>query len=267
MNEYRVWYGRVYRENSDFRVTKSDDLLRSFVESRCEKPPFSLKELGLGIFSSEEEYYSELRRTAILFAEREIEKELKASDKYLISLLKALDEIDLGINLFSEKIRDLEEIKIDETTHYFRRIVEELRKLRKKAEEKISLEAQKLMPNVTEIAGGIIAARLLERAGGLRRLSSMPSSTIQILGAEKSLFKAMSRIKKGKKAKTPKHGIIFQHPYIRSLPKSVRGKMARFLASKLAIAARIDFYRGELKDEIAETVRRKYEELKEVTKT
>ncbi len=265
MPEYRVWFGRVYGKN--FEVEKSDDLVRSFEESgNYEKLPFSLKEVGIRVFGSEERYYTSLRRTAIQVAEREVEKELKGSERYIISLLKALDEIDLGINLFSEKIRDLEEVRIDENTENFRRIVGELKKLRRDIENEINAEMAKLMPNMSGIIGGIITARLIEKAGSLKRLSSLPASTIQILGAEKSLFKAMSRMKKGKKAKTPKHGIIFQHPFIRTLPKSLRGKMARFLASKLAIAARIDYYSGEPKEELFESVKKKYEELKENSK-
>jgi nucleolar protein 56 len=263
--EYKVWFGSVYLRNSEVEVVKSDNLVESFIESRCVKLPFSLKNVALKVFPSEDEYYSELRKTALMVAERKVEDELKSSDRYVISLLKALDELDLGINLFSEKIRDLEEIRTGDEIEEFRRIVRELRKLRKEIEGKVNSEAAKLMPNVTELVGGVIAARLLERAGSLKRLANMAASTIQILGAEKSLFKAMSRMKKGKKAKTPKHGIIFQHPHIRTLPKSLRGKMARFLASKLAIAARIDFYSGELKEEIVEAVRKKYEELKAVT--
>jgi len=270
MSEYKVWFGKIYEKDSEFEVRKCDDLVQSFEESKSEKLgklPFSLKEVGIRVFKSEEDYYFSLRRTAIQVAEKEVEKELKGSERYLISLLKALDEIDLGINLFSEKIRDLEEIKIDENTENFRRIVRDLKKLRRDIEDEINSQIAKLMPNMSEIVGGIIAARLIEKAGSLKRLSSLPASTIQILGAEKSLFKAMSRMKKGKKAKTPKHGIIFQHPFIRTLPKSLRGKMARFLASKLAIAARIDYYSGELKEELFESVKRKYEELRETSKT
>ncbi len=269
MSEYKVWFGKICERDSELEIIRSDDLVQSFEESKSKKSkklPFSLKEAGIKIFSSEEDYYSSLRRTAIQVAEREVEKELKGSERYLISLLKALDEIDLGINLFSEKIRDLEEIKIDENTENFRRIVRDLKKLRRDIEEEINAEIARLMPNMSEIVGGIIAARLVEKAGSLKRLSSLPASTIQILGAEKSLFKAMSRMKKGKKAKTPKHGIIFQHPFIRTLPKSLRGKMARFLASKLAIAARIDYYSGELKEELFESVKGKYEELRKISK-
>ena len=71
----------------------------------------------------------------------------------------------------------------------------------------------------------------------------LPASTIQVLGAEKALFRAL---KTG--ARPPKHGLLFQHPLIHSAPKWQRGKIARAIASKVAIAARIDYYRHEGKD-------------------
>ena len=102
---------------------------------------------------------------------------------------------------------------------------------------------------------------MLEKAGSLKKLAFLPASKIQVMGAEKSLYKAFSRMRKGKKAKVPKHGVIFQHPFIKTLPKSKRGKMARFMAAKLAIAARIDYFKGEIDENLAESVRKKYEEL------
>ena len=71
----------------------------------------------------------------------------------------------------------------------------------------------------------------------------MPASTIQVLGAEKALFRSL---KTG--ARPPKHGILFQHPLIHTAPKWQRGKIARAVASKVAIAARIDYYRHAGKD-------------------
>ena len=69
----------------------------------------------------------------------------------------------------------------------------------------------------------------------MEKLARLPSSTIQILGAEKALFRAL---KTG--SKPPKHGILFQHDDIHAAPKWQRGKIARSLASKIAIAARVD---------------------------
>lgn len=95
--------------------------------------------------------------------------------------------------------------------------------------------ASELCPNLSHLAGPALAAKLVAQAGGLKRLSSMPASTIQVLGAEKALFKHLKT-----KSKPPKHGIIFQHPAVGMAPKKLRGKIARALSSKLAIAAKAD---------------------------
>jgi nucleolar protein 56 len=261
-NCYNTWFGEVCLEDG-LKVFRSKNLKESFQSCKNWKLPFSVKDAGMIAFGSESEYYRNLRRTALQVAEERVRKELQSDERYLISLLKALDEIDLGINLFSEKIRDIEETRESSLTEKFNQIVSDLKTFRKDLENEINSHAERIIPNVSSIAGGVIAARLLEKAGSLKKLASMPASTIQIIGAEKSLFKAISRMKKGKKAKTPKHGIIFQHPYIRGLPKKKRGKMARFMAAKLAIAARIDFYGGELNEELVEMVRKKYGELQE----
>ena len=98
---------------------------------------------------------------------------------------------------------------------------------------------EKLAPNLTNILTATIGARLIAKAGSLIRLAQMPSSTIQIIGAEKALFRAL---KTG--TRPPKHGLLFQHPSVNSAPKWQRGKIARALSSKIAIAVRIDVYRN-----------------------
>jgi nucleolar protein 56 len=90
-------------------------------------------------------------------------------------------------------------------------------------------------PNVAVVAGPIVGARLVNLAGSLERLSRMPSSTIQLLGAERALF---LHIKEG--APAPKHGVIFQHPSVHSSPPWLRGRVARSLAGKISIATRAD---------------------------
>lgn len=110
---------------------------------------------------------------------------------------------------------------------------------RRELEEQIMLISAEIAPNLSEIAGATLAARLIEKAGSLKRLAMMPSSTIQILGAEKALFRA-----KKTKSKPPKHGLIFQHPYVHSKNRRFRGRAARELASKLAIASRADKFSG-----------------------
>jgi nucleolar protein 56 len=85
----------------------------------------------------------------------------------------------------------------------------------------------------------------------------LPSSTIQILGAEKAIFRA---IKTG--ARPPKHGVIFQHVLVHESPKWQRGRIARALASKIAIAARIDFFRKELDPSVEEDLMVRIKEIR-----
>jgi nucleolar protein 56 len=111
---------------------------------------------------------------------------------------------------------------------------------RKSTEEYIRSRARQLAPNTSDVVGELLAARLIALAGGMERLARMPSSTVQVLGAEKAFFK---HIKTG--ARPPKHGSIFQHPLIHRAPYWQRGKVARAMAGKISIAAKVDFYRGK----------------------
>lgn len=246
-------------ENEDVKL--SSDFVSSFMNAFNEELPFNPFDLGVKVFGSPEKYYSALRKTAIEVARLKTEKELKREDRYGIMLLKALDELNNSINLLENKLEDVKEIKESEITKEMEEEIRRLKALRRELEGEIERVMEKIAPNLSAILGGAIAARLLEKAGSLEKLSMLPASTIQIVGAEKSLYKAMARMKKGKPAKIPKHGVIFQHPFIRTLPKKKRGKMARFMAAKLAIAARIDYFTGELREELVSEVRRKYEEL------
>jgi nucleolar protein 56 len=112
---------------------------------------------------------------------------------------------------------------------------------RGKLTDYISGIAVQVAPNVSALAGPTLTAKLIERAGSLKRLAMMPSSTLQILGAEKALYRAVKT-----KARPPKHGLIFQHPYVNGAPLGLRGLRARHLAAKLSIAARADAFTGNM---------------------
>jgi nucleolar protein 56 len=112
-------------------------------------------------------------------------------------------------------------------------------------------------PNITKLAGVSLGARLIGLAGGLERLSKMPASTIQVLGAEKALF---AHLRTG--AEPPKHGIIYNHPLIQGSPHWQRGKIARALACKLAIAARADYAGDYIADELLEKLNKRVEDIK-----
>jgi len=128
---------------------------------------------------------------------------------------------------------------------------------REKLAEAVDSTMNKIAPNITMTAGATIGARLIARAGGLERMARLPASTIQVLGAEKALFRA---IRTG--SRPPKHGILFQHEAVHMAPKWQRGKIARTLANKIAIAARIDFYRGEKAGELTGMLEKRLAEIR-----
>ncbi len=109
--------------------------------------------------------------------------------------------------------------------------------MRSELEEYISTMMIAVAPNITVLVGPLVGARLISLAGSLKELARKPSSTIQVFGAEKALFRS---IKTG--TDPPKHGVIYQVPEIHSAPYWQRGRIARSLAGKLSIAARIDAY-------------------------
>ncbi len=256
---YNLWFGTY----EDGRVEKSSNLEESFLKAENKEPlPFNISEIGFEVFDGKIEYYASLRKVALAVAERLVERELKREDRYVVALVKALDEVEEAINMLNEKLEDIKAVRESTVTTEFERSIDNLKKLRDKIEAEIEEIMAKIAPNLTEIAGVKVAAKLLEKAGSMGRLVRLPASKIQVMGAEKSLYKAFARMRRGKKAKIPKHGIIFLHPFIRTLPKSKRGKMARFLAAKIVIAAKIDYFRGELDERLYEGLRRRYEELR-----
>ena len=131
---------------------------------------------------------------------------------------------------------------------------------RKNLEVYVDEAMKEVAPNIRGLVGPLLGARLIALAGGLQKLATLPASTIQVLGAEKALFRALRT-----GGKPPKHGVIFQYPAIFRSPRWQRGKIARALAAKLAIAARIDAFSGEYKaDEIKEELQKRIEEIKKL---
>jgi nucleolar protein 56 len=131
--------------------------------------------------------------------------------------------------------------------------------LRRVLADHVEASMEVVAPNVKEMLTATVGARIIAKAGSLARLATLPASTIQVLGAEKALFRAL---KTG--ARPPKHGLLFQHPLIHYAPKWQRGKIARAVASKVAIAARIDYYRHAGKDNtISEKLNTRITEIRE----
>jgi len=138
-------------------------------------------------------------------------------------------------------------------------IVSELYETKARFDAYVQRTMEMHAPNLTKLLSANLGARLISLAGSLGRLAKLPSSTVQLLGAEKAMF---MHLRSGKAP--PKHGIIFQHPSIYKAPYWQRGKVARSLASKASIAAKVDFYKGEfIGDKLVEDMEKRVNEIKE----
>jgi nucleolar protein 56 len=259
-----------------------------------EKPTLIVKSR---LANNEMEAMQNLRSFAIEFSSTRVKEASEKLDLHVIQSISALDELDNLIqspNLYAEIVAKaglrqnitkhmLEEAgvhdrKVDIIVDAARRSKggdaspESLAILKKIANEVLSQsELRRILadyientmevvaPNVKQILTALVGARLISKAGSLSRLAFSSASTIQVLGAEKALFRAL---KSG--ARPPKHGLLFQHPMVHSAPKWQRGKIARAVASKVAIAARIDLYRHSGKDEsILNKLEHRIAEIKE----
>jgi len=135
----------------------------------------------------------------------------------------------------------------------------EMYNLRQSLQSYADSTVEEVAPNVQALVGSLLAARLIALTGGLENLAKKPASTIQVLGAEKALFRAL---KTG--TSPPKHGIIFQDTLIHDAKKWQRGKMSRALAGKLAIAARTDAYSDRyIGDTLKADLEKRVDEIKE----
>jgi nucleolar protein 56 len=211
----------------------------------------------------------EIEKTLNVFIERlrewysfhfpEMSKAIKSHEKFVNLVAKfgsrekiedpeisLLAEKSIGMNLSSEDIKTLQ---------FFAQKIIELQKLHEELAGYVEKITREIAPNFAELATPMLAAKFISKAGGLERVAKMASSTIQLLGSEKALFRYLHG-----KGKPPKHGLIFNHPLIQKAPAKFRGKIARVLASKLSMAAKIDFFTGkykadELKKELEERVK------------
>ena len=194
-----------------------------------------------------------LRAASIIQTEQKILDSLTL-DKHLIQTIQALDDAHTSLNLISERLCTWQA----HTTGESRVVIDDL--LSKKSlqppisnlkqtylqvqdlveilSNHIDEEAPKIFPAMVELLDSQLTVRLVSCAGSLAKLARLPSSTIQLLGAEKALFRHISD-----GSLPPKHGILYQHPSVKSSQRKNKGRVTRSLASKVAIAAKIDYYR------------------------
>jgi len=196
--------------------------------------------------------FSLLREASILQAKRAIQNSL-TPDKNLIQVIEALDEAHSTFNLASERFTTwysqitgyprakLDEIFDDETLPSQIQPLKSHIKGTKKLIEELSLyldeKSPLIFPNLVNVLGTQLAVRIVALAGNLSKLARLPASTIQLLGAEKALFRHMAD-----GSPPPKHGVLYQHPTVKRSSGKDKGRASRKLAAKVAIASKIDFF-------------------------
>lgn len=131
-----------------------------------------------------------------------------------------------------------------------------LQKSRRELETYIDSKMEAIAPNLRDLLGSTLGAKLIAHIGSIKRLATYPASVIQIMGAEKAIFR---HLKTGERP--PKHGLIFQHPSVRGAKWWNRGKIARNLALKITLAVRKDVFSGEYDPSIAEDYLKKVEQI------
>lgn len=177
---------------------------------------------------------------ALYFPEMDV---IKNNETYikLISENKSKDEIvKAKPDAFPDDIIDLDEdINPEdlEIMNNYAKSIHELQKSRKNIENYIDHKMESIAPNLRLLVGPTLGAKLISHAGGIKRLALYPSSTVQIMGAEKALFR---HLKSGDRP--PKYGLIYQHPQVRGAKWWNRGKIARMLAGRISLAVRRDVF-------------------------
>ncbi|KAG5750053.1 hypothetical protein H9Q69_001982 [Fusarium xylarioides] len=156
------------------------------------------------------------------------------------TLIKAAAEISMGTEITDE---DLENIKLlaDQVIVYSN--------YRTQLSSYLESRMRAIAPNLTALVGYLVGARLIAHAGSLISLAKSPGSTIQILGAEKALFRALKT-----KHDTPKYGLIYHSSLIGQATGRNKGKIARMLSAKAALGLRVDAL-GEVEDDADEEER------------
>merc|ERR1712079_618183 len=182
------------------------------------------------------------RRENLLQAMAEVEE--AEEDAEAPELIKKMEEIlmdstksqsiqDAARKSVGMEISDIDLINVD---HFSSQVVQ-LVEYRKELQEYLRSKMKNVAPNLATLIGDVVGARLISHAGSITNLAKYPASTVQILGAEKALFRALK-----KKGNTPKYGLIFHSSFIGRAAAKNKGRISRFLANKCTIASRIDCF-------------------------
>jgi nucleolar protein 56 len=215
-----------------------------------------------GFADDEADYYDRLHELTMAATSAAVAEREGADDQQLVHAVRAMADCERTANELAERVAEwggsrhgdtgsgveyarslADRTDEDEGDRALRALAEQTAELADEADSLrayIERTAPAVAPNLSMLAGPVLAARLIALAGGLEALAKKPSGTVQVLGAEDALFAHL----KGN-APSPKHGVIFTHEYVRGTRREDRGSAARALAGKLSIAARIDHYSGD----------------------
>jgi nucleolar protein 56 len=247
--------------------------IEAYLEGRGERDK-NIIESGKKVFGSEDKFKSFLHSFCVLLAKKSI-RESYSPDILTSHLINSSEETDKILNTFYERVSEIYGLyrpekfkKLDltklmesidkektgkegdmgfeldkETLDLMKSYVKQMRGLlevKGEINKRIGVLMNSFAKNLSAVLGETLGAKIISIAGSLQNLANMPSSTIQVLGAEKALFR---HLRSG--TKPPKHGVIIQHPLVAKAKREDKGRMARAVASKAAIAAKVDYYKGE----------------------
>jgi len=256
------WFADVNRDDPDAMAT-------AVREGHADEPrDWPTLAVESAFASDEDEYYDALREATTAATRAAVTERERADDRQLVHAVRSMDDCSRTANELAERLAEwagtvdpeagtgvayarklargetddgLEEPAIRSLAARVADLADEADDLR----EFIQRQTPAVAPNLSALADPVLVARLISLAGGLEELAKKPSGTIQVLGAEDALFAHLRG-----HAPSPKHGIIYTHDAVRGTHPENRGSAARAVAGKLAIAARVDHYSGELKPEL-----------------
>lgn len=270
----RAWFQDLDADDLDGAVT-------AIREGRTAEPAaWPEQAVTDGFVADEDEYYAILQEATVAAANRETARREQATDQQLVHAIRGIDDLTETRNELAERVAEWAGSQFsesDEGLAYVREVadrepetpveaeivdlaatVSELDARRAGLQTFVEEQAPAVAPNLTMLADPFLAARLIALAGGLKALAQKPSGTVQVLGAEDALFAHLEG-----HAPSPKHGIIFTHESVRGTRPADRGSAARAVAGKLAIAARIDYYRGERHEDLREDLEDRIETIQQ----
>ena len=263
---HSYWFGDMGEDGCTGADMEPEALARRLASIRSDPgdivPPDWRDAVKCGGVKDRPEYLGRLRELCLRVARERVAAGLRAKDTELIRMVMVLEGMDQSAGQLTERLADWYRVlHPGEGWKYLRRdsrrvlgrmqITAEgplkdtldgilaLREVRGRLAGEISDRSARILPNCSRLVGGLVAARLMALAGGLEGLARLPASSLQVLGARGALFSHLTR-----GTPPPKHGIIYQHQRVHNAPRAARGRVARVLAGRLAIAARIDLYRG-----------------------